>query len=394
MKKIYTLLLAAAVGVSAASAQAPMKKNLPLRAQAMELTQATQAQAVEAASHKMAKLPAKADAKVADIAGTYYLFGKLLTGQNSGLDVNIAASGDAYTMEFPDLESNKINCAFGDVTFTQAGQTIVIPCLSIPTGQVLFTQDGVDYKIYLTGLEDGKPTAFKDETIYFVYEDGIFYPLYEDTGLGWLNSKYSGNGFVSGVTMFPLNANMFTNVSDYSGATDKEFPMFVGQNGSEISMIGFGGILSKLNLTYDPAQEVVYGQKQILDSWVGEDNKEHQLLLCTVDGGQLYAVVVFGVEEENGKTYLTYPDKIYAYCNDEDEEYAGTYYIYQNTEIELNWLMSEAYTAGVNDIISSEAVDTDAPVEYYNLQGVRVTEPAAGLYIKRQGKTVTKVVIR
>ena len=34
--------------------------------------------------------------------------------------------------------------------------------------------------------------------------------------------------------------------------------------------------------------------------------------------------------------------------------------------------------------------DTDAPVEYFNLQGVRVNEPAAGFYIRRQGRNVSK----
>lgn len=34
-----------------------------------------------------------------------------------------------------------------------------------------------------------------------------------------------------------------------------------------------------------------------------------------------------------------------------------------------------------------------APVEYYNLQGVRVAEPSHGLYIRRQGNTATKVIL-
>ena len=54
-------------------------------------------------------------------------------------------------------------------------------------------------------------------------------------------------------------------------------------------------------------------------------------------------------------------------------------------------VLTALYEAGVEDI---EAVDANAPVEYFNLQGQRVAEPAAGLYIKRQGKTVSKVVIR
>lgn len=44
---------------------------------------------------------------------------------------------------------------------------------------------------------------------------------------------------------------------------------------------------------------------------------------------------------------------------------------------------------------SIEAVDNNAPVEYFNLQGQRVSNPAAGqLMIKRQGTKVSKVVVR
>ena len=47
-------------------------------------------------------------------------------------------------------------------------------------------------------------------------------------------------------------------------------------------------------------------------------------------------------------------------------------------------------TTGVRDIISGD--DNNAPVEYFNLQGVRVSNPAAGgLYIKRQGTKTAKV---
>ncbi|MDE6555836.1 MAG: DUF5123 domain-containing protein [Duncaniella sp.] len=38
--------------------------------------------------------------------------------------------------------------------------------------------------------------------------------------------------------------------------------------------------------------------------------------------------------------------------------------------------------------------DENAPVEYFNLQGIRVENPAAGIYIRRQGNKVTKVMIK
>lgn len=44
---------------------------------------------------------------------------------------------------------------------------------------------------------------------------------------------------------------------------------------------------------------------------------------------------------------------------------------------------------GLNDI----NVDTNAPVEYYNLQGVKVENPSNGIFIKKQGAKATKVVL-
>lgn len=47
-------------------------------------------------------------------------------------------------------------------------------------------------------------------------------------------------------------------------------------------------------------------------------------------------------------------------------------------------------TTAVEDI----AVDSDAPAEYYTLQGTRIINPENGLYIVRQGNSVRKAVIK
>lgn len=47
--------------------------------------------------------------------------------------------------------------------------------------------------------------------------------------------------------------------------------------------------------------------------------------------------------------------------------------------------------SGVQNIVVD---DGNAPVEYYNLQGVRVANPANGLYIVRQGNKVSKRIIK
>lgn len=50
--------------------------------------------------------------------------------------------------------------------------------------------------------------------------------------------------------------------------------------------------------------------------------------------------------------------------------------------------------SGIEDIVTDN-VDENAPVEYYNLQGIRLSDPAAGqIVIRRQGSKVSKILVR
>ena len=54
--------------------------------------------------------------------------------------------------------------------------------------------------------------------------------------------------------------------------------------------------------------------------------------------------------------------------------------------------IKEGGSSAIENVIDN---DDNAPVEYYNLQGVRINEPAAGqVVIRRQGSKVSKVVVR
>lgn len=48
----------------------------------------------------------------------------------------------------------------------------------------------------------------------------------------------------------------------------------------------------------------------------------------------------------------------------------------------------KADSSSISDIVAE-----DAPIEYFNLQGIRVANPENGLFIKRQGNKVTKVIM-
>lgn len=57
---------------------------------------------------------------------------------------------------------------------------------------------------------------------------------------------------------------------------------------------------------------------------------------------------------------------------------------------------SDAGTTGVEDIATDNAQNQDAPVEYYNINGQRVSGESLvpGVYIRRQGNTATKVYVK
>lgn len=66
-----------------------------------------------------------------------------------------------------------------------------------------------------------------------------------------------------------------------------------------------------------------------------------------------------------------------------------------NNDGTVNGLASEDVTDRITTGIESVDVeDSNAAVEYYNMQGVRVANPENGMYICRKGNTVTKVFVK
>lgn len=72
----------------------------------------------------------------------------------------------------------------------------------------------------------------------------------------------------------------------------------------------------------------------------------------------------------------------------------GTPGTYDQIVISTNIPFERPDNSGIADIVADEN-DENAPVEYYNLQGIRLNEPAAGqIVIRRQGSKVAKIVVR
>ncbi len=95
------------------------------------------------------------------------------------------------------------------------------------------------------------------------------------------------------------------------------------------------------------------------------------------------------------------PDYTYVYkCTEEQlAEGYDQYYVYLNVSGYVGDTGSIDMTLvfGYNDTstsVSNVEINANAPVEYYNLQGVRIADPSNGIFIRRQGNKTSKIAIK
>lgn len=110
-----------------------------------------------------------------------------------------------------------------------------------------------------------------------------------------------------------------------------------------------------------------------------------------------------GNEREAAAAFVNEPEKYYQYVEFELTEPTKVWVgLGKNSNTSDGYWHAWAYQtlkvwdenaqgSAVNEI---EMVDENAPVEYYNLQGVRVANPSNGIFIVRQGNKVSKRVIK
>ena len=73
----------------------------------------------------------------------------------------------------------------------------------------------------------------------------------------------------------------------------------------------------------------------------------------------------------------------------------GTLHVYTEKDGAVSETRKVAVTkTGDTTAIEAIEADTTAPVEYFNLQGIRVANPENGLYIRRQGGKAAKVLVK
>ncbi len=192
-----------------------------------------------------------------------------------------------------------------------------------------------------------------------------------------------------------------------SDLATKEVYVGVTQNmldncGGKIFVQGDGGCvltaITKTDKTFDPAGVLAYGERipgsQVF-TLIPEDAKELEVTFMTAPEWAQVAnnswvdfELAAGekVTNEDNTVSVTYTLTAEAI---ETINTAKEVIINSNANI-LSVKIPAKGTVGIDNV----AVEENAPVEYYNLQGVKVSNPANGIYVVRQGNKVSKVLVK
>lgn len=406
MKKIFTLALAAAAVVGASASPLSFKS-----APQIKLTESKNQ--LTATSLKTMSVASRADETTPELTGGEYVAQFAMDFQDGFGSANprtakITRDGEGYVLDlglnglFTDLTVNDVNL---EKVAYQGNDGTTTYFWGIPRGQVVMNQvelnDGSKVDVYIGGYA----IYDMDQTGAYAYKGNSngMDPMFECSASGdflrLIQFNWKG-------TTAPVSGIWFA--ADIQGKTydiglDVMDPVYYQNNASySTTMAGEEG------------DEEVSGECYVLPvtyQQLGSGYETYGVVDC---GGAIISIV-------DGKDATCYPNVALYYAGsaiywgdaqNSAENFAAAGSFAENgdtktiTYDDLSWLLGNGQelgyftnttiTFGGTGAINEVAVDNNnAPVEYFNLQGVRVNEPVAGqIVIRRQGNEVSKLLVK
>lgn len=394
MKKLYTIALSALLAGTATAAEldltTPQLRTLDFKGITTEV-QSAQA-GVETFATRGARMAAQqASTRVPESAivdKNYQLegYGRLFGEQTEGLavlGVTEIIKEDGQLKYGPFLfDGLYFNASYDPATMT----------LTVPAGQtVTITEEGNSYDLtlYNYSFEDGKAhdimfTYYPEERLFF-YEAGVDAENYYTECIvlaqasAEVGSSVYGQLFVA--YNFMVNSVMSeTAIDDQGNVGDATlYNIYVEQKGDKIivdNMFNFG-FAAHPEFTLDAQAKTLSATQPVL--YQGSDGTIS--MLGVDEAGYTTETVVFS----QNATTDAFIFQTAAVALTDGSQIEPAY-------VPMFRVPFDPYAgAGVQGVAVDDA---NAPVEYFNLQGVRVSNPENGLYIRRQGNKVEKIIIR
>lgn len=406
MKKIFTLALAAAAVVGASASPLSFKS-----APQIKLTESKNQ--LTATSLKTMSVASRADETTPELTGGEYVAQFAMDLQDGFGSLNprtakITKDGDGYVLDlglnglFTDLTANDVKLE--KVAYeTNDGTTVYY--WGIPKGQVVMNQvelnDGSKVDVYIGGYAIYDMDQTTGAYAYLGNSSAIT-PMFDCSANGDFLKliQFNWNGTTAPVNGIWLAADI--QGKTYDIGLDVMDPVYYQNNASySTTMAG------------DEGDEEISGECYVwpVEYNVGTGYETYGVADC---GGAIISIV-------DGKDATCYPNVAIYYAgsaiywgdaqNSADNfAAAGSFAENGDTKTisydDLSWLLGNGQelgyftnttiTFGGTGAINDVAVDNNnAPVEYFNLQGVRVNEPVAGqIVIRRQGNEVSKLLVK
>lgn len=411
MKKFYTLLAAAAVTVSAASAGnlVPVSElNLNAAMTKSQAVKSVQAQPVDYTAPALRSLPNFDE----DITGTFYchytFYDKTGTGsvEASSFTIEKGTGENAYILKnflasSLGVQTNDINAT---LSLEQDGTDQYIQ-LNIPAGQTLCTVQNAQYKLY-AGYATASGAGYDDEgDINFILYNVGFLPGYSfgkdiPGGLAFLTDQGSGGAFGETI-LYAANGEFKTTVT-----AD-------GETGTEVNADVLGLKTSKRGKTLLTIYGITDGTNEFGPLALNCEVETGVMTATNQLAGRFYTdnsytetfdVYYFNGDDESvmsvaangrlqdGKTYVTFGEDLMLWADLGNE--AGWMRLFVEPVINFNKDLEVCTNTAIENV-AVDAVDVNAPVEFFNIQGQRIDNPANGqLVIRRQGSKVEKLIVR
>lgn len=406
MKKIFTLALAAAAVVGASASPLSFKS-----APQIKLTESKNQ--LTATSMKTMSVASRADETTPELTGGEYVAQFAMDFQDGFSSANprtakITKDGEGYVLDlglnglFTDLTVNDVKL---EKVAYQGNDGTTTYFWGIPKDQVVMNQvelnDGSKVDVYIGGYAIYDMDQTTGAYAYLGNSSAIT-PMFDCSANGdFLRLiQFNWNGTTAPVNGIWLAADI--QGKTYDIGLDVMDPVYYQNNASySTTMVG------------DEGDEEVSGECYVLpvEYNIGNGYAAYGVVDC---GGAIINIV-------DGKDATCYPNVALYYAGsaiywgdaqNSADNFAAAGSFAENgdtktiTYDDLSWLLGNGQelgyfknttiTFGGTGAINEVAVDNNnAPVEYFNLQGVRVNEPVAGqIVIRRQGNEVSKLLVK
>lgn len=259
----------------------------------------------------------------------------------------------------------------GRIWFTNDAENAVL-YYEIKNGTVAQSPVVVNLLSGTAPFHTGCTSAYGSGSVYY-NEDGSFWVDFKDDYPTLFSAPVESNGTLTAAKQVSVQTSLFA--GNMSGT---DFRLF-SYNDSEYALAA----------TYLGRDERVYAEDGItVES--GEDNRLRYgaFTLVNVTEGVENATTTMGIYPASGLGDFLNEQYIANICVNTIQNGVDVW-------VCVNGQGVAYYYYGEDNATKVEGVDAEnlEPAEYYNLQGIKVAKPSKGLYIKKQGKNATKVVL-